>query len=311
MADFQLKTPVAFIIFNRPDATERVFAEIARAKPPKLLVVADGARNTRYGEAAKVASVRSIIKRIDWPCDVLTNFSDDNLGCKRRVSSGLDWVFEQVEEAIILEDDCLPHPSFFRFCEEMLLYYRYDQRISQICGNNFQFGYKLNSDSYYFSKHSHIWGWASWRDRWKNDYDVEMREWQNIKDAKRVTDLFSPSMNKRKWTKLFDDIQHGKVDTWDYQLYFSLLFNGRLSIIPNSNLISNIGFGPEATHTIINGPTANMTVDGINFPITHPKGVYACNTLDIRYMKLITPSKFSLFNSVRRVISNYIKKFLY
>ena len=149
MSDFQLKTPVAFIIFNRPDTTERVFAEIVKAKPPKLLVVGDGPRANREGDAAKVAAARAITKRVDWPCEVLTNFSEVNLGCKVRVSSGLDWVFEQVPEAIILEDDCLPHQTFFRFCEELLERYRDDQRIGMISGDNFQFGHTINDDSYF------------------------------------------------------------------------------------------------------------------------------------------------------------------
>lgn len=161
MPEFQLTTPVAFIIFNRPDTTEKVFAEIAKAKPPKLLVIGDGPRVSRQGEAEKVAAARSIIQCVDWDCEVQTNFSDVNLGCKRRVSSGIDWVFEQVEEAIILEDDCLPDPTFFRFCEELLARYRHDQRIGMISGDNFQFGSRRNDDSYYFSKYVHIWGWAT------------------------------------------------------------------------------------------------------------------------------------------------------
>ena len=129
MADWVLATPVAFIIFNRPDTTEKVFAEIARARPPKLLVIADGPRAGREGEAARCAATRAIIDRVDWQCEVLTNYSEANLGCRNRVASGIDWVFEQVPEAIILEDDCLPHSSFFRFCEDLLIRYRHEERI--------------------------------------------------------------------------------------------------------------------------------------------------------------------------------------
>ena len=173
MLNFQLSTPVAFIIFNRPDTTARVFAEIAKARPPKLLVVGDGPRANRDGEADRVAEARAIIKNVDWPCEVLTNFSTPNLGCKKRVSSGIDWIFEQVEEAIILEDDCLPDPSFFQFCEEMLARYRHDDRIAMISGDNFLFGQVPVPESYYFSRYCHIWGWASWRRAWK-DYDVNI-----------------------------------------------------------------------------------------------------------------------------------------
>jgi hypothetical protein len=155
--DFQLKTPVAFLVFNRPESTIKVFEEIRRARPPRLLVAADGTRADRPGEAEKCAAVRAIIDTVDWPCEVLKNYSDVNLGCKVRVSSGLDWVFEQVEEAIILEDDCLPHPTFFRFCEELLERYRYDERVGIISGDNFLFGVRRTQDSYYFSRYAHIW----------------------------------------------------------------------------------------------------------------------------------------------------------
>lgn len=156
MIDWRLTTPVAFLVFNRPDTTIRVFEEIRRARPPKLLVVADGARADRPGEAEKCAQVRAIVEQVDWECGVLKNYADDNMGCKRRISSGLDWVFANVEEAIILEDDCLPHPSFFRFCEELLRRYRDDERVMMISGDNFQFGKKRTDYSYYFSKYPHI-----------------------------------------------------------------------------------------------------------------------------------------------------------
>lgn len=283
MSEFQLKSPVAFIIFNRPDTTARVFAEIAKAKPPKLLVVSDGARANRAGEADKVAATRAIIDRVDWDCEVLTNFSESNLGCKRRVSSGIDWVFEQVEEAIILEDDCLPHPTFFRFCEELLERYRCDQRISQINGINFQFGYLINVDSYYYSNFSHIWGWASWRDRWQKDYDVEMKSWPRIRDERRMADWFSSKAEEKYWHNIFEQVYQGKVDTWDHQWYFACRLNGRLSVLPNFNLISNIGFGQDATHTTGDSVLSNMTVEKMQFPLIHPDGLFVCRTLDRRF----------------------------
>ncbi|MFM7711944.1 MAG: glycosyltransferase family 2 protein, partial [Microcystis sp.] len=142
-----------------PDTTARVFEAIRQAKPPKLLVVADGPRADRADDIEKCKAARAIIEGVDWDCEVLTNYSDVNLGCKNRVSSGLNWVFDTVEEAIILEDDCVPDPTFFRFCEELLEYYRHDQRIMVISGNNFQFGKKRTGYSYYFSVYTHCWGW--------------------------------------------------------------------------------------------------------------------------------------------------------
>lgn len=274
MSDFKLTTPVAFIIFNRPDTTERVFAEIAKAKPTKLLVVADGARANKAGEAEKVAATRAIIQRVDWECEVLTNFSDNNLGCKNRVSSGVDWIFQLVEEAIILEDDCLPDPTFFRFCQEMLERYRHDQRIGMISGDNFQFGNRRNSDSYYFSKYVHIWGWATWRDRWQASYDVEMKKWPLIRDGNWLVDMLGNKEEVSRWNTVFEQTHVGKIDTWDYQWMFAIWLEGYINIIPNINLISNIGFGADATHTIALNHLANIPIYKMTFPLVHPVGVF-------------------------------------
>lgn len=270
MADWQLRTPVAFIIFNRPDTTERVFAEIAKARPPKLLVVADGPRANRPDEAEKCAVTRDIIKRVDWDCKVLTNFSDVNLGCKRRVSSGIDWVFEQVPEAIILEDDCLPHPSFFRFCEELLERYRHDTRIMAISGDNFQFGQKRGDYSYYFSRYNHVWGWASWRRAWQH-YDVNMGKWPEARDGKRLAGILGDARQRRYWTDMFERVHRGLIDTWDYQWTFACWIQNGLTVLPNVNLISNIGFGADATHTHKVSAYADMRIEPVEFPLRHPE----------------------------------------
>lgn len=273
MPDFQLTTPVAFLIFNRTDTTERVFAEIAKARPRKLLVVGDGPRANRSGEAEKVAATRAIIKRVDWDCEVLTNFSTLNLGCKRRVSSGIDWVFEQVEEAIILEDDCLPDPTFFRFCQEMLERYRQDQRIGMISGDNFQFGRRRNGDSYYFSKYVHVWGWATWRDRWAGCYDLTMARWPRIRDEGWLVDMAGNRQEAAFWQEIFERVYHGEIDTWDYQWVFANWVGNRMSIMPAVNLVSNIGFcRQDATHTTGDSIQANMARETIDFPLTHPLG---------------------------------------
>ena len=302
MSDFILKTPIAFIIFNRPDATERVFAEIAKAKPPKLLVVGDGARANRVGEATKVAAARAIINRVNWDCEVLINFSEVNLGCKQRVSSGLDWVFEQVEDAIILEDDCLPHPTFFRFCEELLEFYRDDHRVGMISGDNFQFGYRLNDDSYYFSNFNHIWGWASWRSRWQSDYDVAMKHWPKIRDEGRDGDWFGSKSAQRYLSSTFGKVYDGKIDTWDYQWNFGSRLNGRIAVMPNVNLISNIGFGVDATHTTGGGLLANMQMEEIGFPLKHPIAFFASTVLDDRYAKKFL--SLSFYRKVKAKVAN-------
>jgi hypothetical protein len=274
LTKFNLKTPVAFIIFNRPENTERVFAEIAKAKPPKLLVVADGPRVNQKDDVEKVAATRTIIKNVNWDCEVLTNFSDVNLGCKIRVSSGINWVFEHVEEAIILEDDCLPNASFFQYCQEMLVRYRLDRRIGMVSGNNFQFGHREIKNSYYFSKYCHIWGWASWRDRWAGSYDVRMSKWKTICDEYQLVDLVGDEREAKYWGKIFDRVYRGKVDTWDYQWVFANWVEGRISIMPSLNLISNIGFDANATHTTGVSDVANLPTFELEFPLKHPVGVF-------------------------------------
>jgi len=281
MSNFRLSTAVASIIFNRPDATARVFAEIARAKPPKLLVVGDGPRSDRAGEADRVAMARDVVTRIDWECEVLTNFSDVNLGCKHRVSSGIDWIFDQVEEAIILEDDCLPDPSFFRFCEEMLEQYRDDKQIGMISGTNFQSGRRHGQASYYFSKYSIIWGWASWRDRWSESYDVKMTNWPEVRDQGWLAELLDSRHEVRYWSNIFERVYRGEIDTWDYQWFFSNWLQRRVNIVPMANLISNLGYGSDATHTTSNeSQVANLALEPMSFPLNHPSEVTRNNQAD-------------------------------
>ncbi len=265
----QLETAVAFIIFNRPDTTERVFAEIAKAKPPKLFVIADGPRLGHPTDSEDCTAARAIVDRVDWNCEVLANFSPVNLGCKRRVSSGLDWVFDTVEKAIILEDDCVPHPTFFRFCEELLEQYQDDERVVQINGVNFQLGRKRTEYSYYFSRYNHIWGWASWRRAWKN-YDVDMRTWPEIKKGRWLRDLLVGKDAVRYWTRMFDKVFHGHIDTWDYQWTFACWIHGGLSIAPHTNIISNIGFSQEATHTKKANVFSALPHEPMLFPLRHP-----------------------------------------
>jgi hypothetical protein len=297
-----MKTPVAFIIFNRPDTTARVFEAIRQAKPPLLLVIADGARSSKSGEAEKCVATRAIIDGVDWDCEVRTNYSDVNLGCKRRVSSGIDWVFEQVEEAIILEDDCLPHPSFFDYCDELLDKYRYDTRIMSISGDNFQFGRKRNTDSYYFSQYNHIWGWATWRRAWKH-YDVDVQLWNTVRDDGWLNDILNDRSIVKVWQKNFQDVHDGKVDTWDYQWVFACWIQSGLTILPNVNLISNIGFGADATHTkSADNEFANLPVEAISLPLQHPKFVVRNLEAD----KYFEHSDSKLM-SMKKMIDRYIK----
>jgi hypothetical protein len=270
MADFQLTTPVAFLIFNRPDKTARVFEAIRQAKPPKLLVVADGPRPDRPDDVENCKAARAIIDKVDWDCAVLKNYSEVNLGCGKRPATGITWVFEQVEEAIIFEDDCLPHPTFFRFCEELLNYYRHDERIMVISGNNFQFGRSRTNYSYYFSRYNHIWGWASWRRAWKY-FDYDLKLWPKIKNENWLTSILEDKTAVKYWTKNFQRTYEGEPTVWDYRWTFACWIQNGLTILPNVNLVSNIGFGEGATHTSSSkSKVANLPVEEMIFPLKHP-----------------------------------------
>lgn len=270
MADWQLKTPVVLIIFNRPDTTEKVFRTIAQAKPPKLLVVADGPRADQPGEAEQCTAARAIIDLVDWDCEVLRDYSKINLGCKDRVASGLDWAFDMVEKAIVLEDDCVPHSTFFRFCEELLERYRDDGRVMAISGDNLQFGRRRGEHSYYFSRYNHCWGWATWRRAWQH-YDRDMKLWPRIRDCGWLEDLLTDSSSVGFWTRIFQSVYEGHINTWDYQWTFTCWTQSGLSILPSVNLVSNIGFNAEATHTKdSNSRFANMPVEAMSFPLQHP-----------------------------------------
>ncbi len=308
---FSLETPIAFFIFNRPELTKKVFEKIRQAQPQKLLVVADGARFSE--EIEKCQKARDIINSVDWKCEVLTNYSKKNLGCKKRVSSGLDWVFSQVEEAIILEDDCLPAPSFFYFCQTLLEKYRDDKRIMHISGDNFQSGQSRTAYSYYFSKYTHIWGWATWKRAWQH-YDVDMKSWSESKKLNLLDSFFSDYYEKEYWTKIFDRVANNEIDTWDYQWLYSCWLQNGLSILPNCNLVSNIGFNAEATHTkSTDNSQANLPVDNtwnMKFPLFITQNCQAdVYTFNFVFKGNLMHNKKSI-TTILKIIFVQIKKYL-
>ena len=261
-------TPIAFFLFNRPQETERTFKRIARVKPRTLLLVADGPRG--LGEVQRCDDARAVLRHIDWRCDIRINFADYNMGCRRRVASGLHWVFTQVEEAIILEDDCLADESFFPFCAELLERYRNDPRVMSIAGDNFQFGQRRTPHSYYFSVIPHVWGWATWRRAWRH-FDLHMRRWPMLRETTWLRDLLGHESVARFYQDTFDKGVSGEVDTWDIQWVFANFAQGGLTILPETNLVTNIGFGADATHTrSSNARESNIPVVPMRFPLDHP-----------------------------------------
>lgn len=304
-----LKTPVAFFIFNRPANTERVFEIIAQARPTQLLVIADGPRVDRPHEAERCAQTRAIIERVDWECEVLTNYSDINLGCKQRIASGLDWVFEQVESAIILEDDCLPHPSFFAYCSDLLKRYQADERISFISGLNYGYEPENHPNDYYFSYFASIWGWATWRRAWRR-YDREMSTWPEFRNGEWLASILHSEKAIAYWREIFDKTYAGEIDTWDYQWVYSNWVHGALGIAPRVNLISNIGFGPDATHTFdTTSQEANRRVEALALPMAHPPFVLRHAVADRnieKRMYRVPPLPERIRRKYRRIVTSIL-----
>jgi hypothetical protein len=265
-----LNTAVLFLIFNRPNTTKEVFETIRKAKPPRLYVAADGPRESRKGEVEKVQAVRSyVMSNIDWDCEVKTLFRGENIGCKIAVSSAITWFFENEEMGIILEDDCLPSQSFYWFCEELLERFRDEPRMLMISGRNELGSLKSNKYSYFYTLGS-IWGWASWRRAWKY-FDLDIKLW-NDNDAKNNINDFAKLAPSKAEDVLNGcrSVLAGKVSTWDYQWTFSRMANRGLGVIPTVNLIKNIGFCSDGTHTTsANSPYASVVVGDVSFPLKH------------------------------------------
>lgn len=280
MSPWKLTTPVVLFIFNRPDLTSRLFEVIRKVRPPSLLIVADGPRPDRRGEAALCAAARRAVSKVDWPCEVYTNASPVNLGCRERVASGLSWAFGQVGEAILLEDDCLPSVSFFRFCQEMLERYRTDLRVLTVSGYNFESRTDCTS-SYFYSKYPHVWGWATWRRVWSH-YDVRMSSWPIAKRTGELSHCFATRNEARFWTNTFDAVYDGRIDTWDAQLVYLAFKNRGLTIVPRVSLVENTGFGLRATHTKLPPAFAATAGHELDFPLKHPEAQTALAAWDER-----------------------------
>lgn len=261
------QTPILFLIFNRPDKTQTVFDRIREAKPDRLFVAADGPRPDKPGETELCNQTRRIVlDGINWPCEIRTLFRDKNMGCDPAVSSAITWFFEQVEEGIILEDDCLPDLSFFPFCNELLEKYQDNERVMMISGDNFQLTRRSES-SYYFSRYPQTWGWATWRRAWRK-YDPTMGSWPNLRKNGMFENFLPPSIYQRA-KKMFDCAFSNKEGTpWDALWFFACWENSGLCAIPNVNLVTNIDSG--GTHMKVYDPHILLPTESVLLPLTHP-----------------------------------------
>jgi hypothetical protein len=265
---------VTFIIFNRPDKAQAVFEQIRRARPGRLFIVGDGPRPGKTGEAELVSRGRQVVNTVDWPCDVKVNFADHNMGARRRVASGLDWVFSHVEDTIIVEDDCLPEPTFFRFCSELLEKYRDDERIALISGNNHLKGKRVSPESYTFSGTGHTWGWATWKRVWEGfGGEHGLKDTWTKHEQKEILRQI-PSL---AWRMSFGRMlkNAAQLDAWDIPFSVHCQEKDYVSVVPEVNLVTNIGFGVGSTHTKFESLTLQSPSEPIDFPLRHPAVVEA------------------------------------
>lgn len=291
---------ILFIIFNRPDTSEKVLDEIIKAKPRKLYIAGDGHRNA--SEKELVEKTRSLVKKKSESINCEFLFRDRNLGCKKGVIGAINWFFENENEGIILEDDCLPSPRFFDFCSGMLDHFRDDKNIMHIAGSNLLIRSDNNAD-YYFSRLPNIWGWATWKRAWEK-YDPEMQHIEDFKNGQGLKNIIPDQKLRKRYTKLYDKIYHG-VDTWDFQWTYSTILNDGICIIPNKNLITNIGFGNNATHSIDpENPLANLKLENLEGEIIHPDKKEIDKEAETKFLEItnrMPPLYLRVMNKLKKI----------
>jgi hypothetical protein len=290
----RLTTPILYIAFNRPEITKISFDVLRKVQPKTLYISCDGPRLQIDGEDTKCNIVKKIVTNIDWDCDVKYKFNDINLGCKNSVKNAIDWLFDNEEFGIILEDDVLPTNEFFLFCEVMLKHFVDDKRIGIISGCNLLSKDELNIYSYLYSKYPNIWGWATWKRVWLQ-YDVNMNGYIDFLNN-NLLDTILPNFKlfKPYWKIQLDSVFYNRVDTWDFQFYFMMWKNNYLTILPTNNQIINLGYNKEATHTNGNIPSfiLNLKSSIITFPISHNLNVKQNLILDTEISKIVYQINF-------------------
>ncbi|GAA3926402.1 nucleotide-diphospho-sugar transferase [Hymenobacter algoricola] len=309
--DTELSAPVLLLLFNRPTPARRVFEAVRQARPARLYVAVDGPRADRPAEAALCAATRAVVTSgVDWPCEVQTLFREANLGCSRGVAGAIRWFFDHEPEGIILEDDCLPTPGFFRFCQELLARYRHDTRVMHIGGNNLspdaQHPAAAAGEAYHFSGQVHSWGWATWRRAWQH-YDFHYAQLPELRRRGALPGMYPSLLERHYWLRKFEAMRTGPQPphTWDYQWHFSVAANSGLAIVPAVNLVTNIGFGDDATHTF--DPLdrlAHLRTAELQWPLQHPPGVLRDWIRDQRHFRqhLTERAGFKIRQLLRRLL---------
>jgi len=307
-----LNAPVVLIAFNRPELTRRTLETIRQAAPRRLLLLADGPRPDRPEDEALCAEVRAELRKVDWPCEVSERFSERNLGCEANIELGLDWVFSQVDEAIIFEDDCLPDPTFFRFAEELLERYRGDDRVWHVAGNSHWVDpASFDNLSYDFSTWASVWGWATWRRAWQKhradfprDHSESRGSWDTAPAVRVGSTTPAPgSLCTTSARRHFESVAQsydGNAYGWDSHWWVTIMVNGGLSATPALNLVANDGFGEGATHTRSSrGVTPS---EPMPFPLVHPERVALNETVERELELVLLRANGRLARAARRLI---------
>ncbi len=271
--------PIVLLVFNRPEKTRQVFERIRQIRPRQLFVVADGPRDGNATDRPRCEETRKITEAVDWECEVHRDYAPRNLGLAKRVGSGINWAFESVERAIILEDDCVPDPTFFPYCEEMLKRFADEPHISVIAGSNFQPEGWACGESYYFSRFPHCWGWATWRRAWQS-FDQSMARWPERRDGGWLQVLFADKREAAYFRQIFDRVYDGRLSTWDFAWTFNCWDHGWLTVLPSTNLVQNVGFGEDATHTKGSDGGLSRPARKLTWPLVHPKEIVRNATAD-------------------------------
>tara|TARA_B100000242_G_scaffold60330_1_gene36092 strand:- start:1814 stop:2797 length:984 start_codon:yes stop_codon:yes gene_type:complete len=321
----EFKTPILIIAWKRPKKTKELINKIIEINPNNLYIACDGPKNNDDNEDKKVMETRELLlKSFEKVNSKKYLFSKNNQGCKIGVSNAIDWFFKHEKEGIILEDDCIPHLDFFIFCEEMLETYRNNEKIWSITGHNQQNNIKIGEGTYYFSKYPRSWGWATWKRSWAK-YDRDIKDWPKIKSKGFLKNHLKNRREINYWEKILDNIYyHNSPNTWDYQWTLCSFLNSGLTIVPNKNLIKNIGFDEDATHTFQGKANTFIEIDKEKsndiFPTIHPNYLFSNEKADelvdiLEYsggnkfsreflFKKLKNLRFRIINSLKTIINN-------
>ncbi len=307
--NIRIQSAVAIIVFNRPDLTRILLDKLALVRISKLYIIIDGPRINNNNDRVAAEKISEMLDHITFADEILYNKSASNMGCKERVISGLSWLFDNEEHAIILEDDCIPSISFLQFCDQLLEKYKSDTRVGIISGTNFSSD-QSPACSYSFSKYANIWGWATWRRTWLN-YDKDLSIWGDLQFRKSFYNRCASNNEYRYWNAVFTQTKLGLINTWDYQLWLSLWAQNQLSIVPNINLINNLGFAhPNATHTGGQHPADHIKAGEITFPLSIPTHYLPNPIIDATARNLLYryPSFMTrAWNKFKRTAFSYFK----